>query len=93
MKRIKILENATECVTKSRATTHGDAERNFSDIADVWSLRLGVMIFPHQVALMMIDLKIVRAWYNEKNLDNWIDIAGYAACGGEISSEPENHPL
>jgi hypothetical protein len=34
---------------------------------------------------MMVDLKTVRAWGNPSHHDNWIDVAGYAACGGEIA--------
>jgi hypothetical protein len=42
---------------------------------------------------MMIDLKTVRAWNNPSHADNWIDIAGYAACGGEMTIEAEIDPL
>ena len=35
------------------------------------------------VAVMMILLKIARVASSKKS-DNWVDIAGYAACGGEI---------
>ena len=34
---------------------------------------------------MLVDLKTVRAWGNPAHDDNWVDIAGYAACGGEIA--------
>ena len=30
-------------------------------------------------------LKTVRAWGNPDHGDNWVDIAGYAACGGELA--------
>jgi len=38
------------------------------------------------VANMMILFKVARNSANSKD-DNWIDIAGYAACGGEVSGE------
>lgn len=38
-----------------------------------------------QVALMLAELKVVRAWGNPTHADNWCDLAGYAACGGELS--------
>ena len=82
--RAKILTQAKDAVLHSRAATHGDAERNFSMIANVWSVRLGVPITATQVALMMIDLKTSRAWENPKHEDSWVDIAGYAACGAEL---------
>ncbi len=86
MNRVSILEDASECVSVDRAATHGDIEDNFASIAAIWSARLGVLIRPDQVAIMLIDLKTVRAWGNPSHYDNWIDMAGYAACGGEISS-------
>ena len=83
--RAHILAAATEAVTVDRAATHGSVESNFRNIAAIWGSRLGVEITPHQVAIMMIDLKTVRAWSNPKHEDNWIDMAGYAACGGEVA--------
>lgn len=83
--RALILDAAREAVTRDRAATHGDAEANFARIAAVWSVRLGVTITPAQVALMLVDLKVTRAWGNPAHQDNWVDIAGYAACGGEIA--------
>jgi len=86
MNRAFILESASKCVSKDRALTHGDVEDNFASIAAIWSARLGVTIRPDQVAIMLIDLKTVRAWGNPSHYDNWIDMAGYAACGGEVAS-------
>lgn len=93
MSRDMILDKAKQYVTKDRAKTHGDSERNFDQIAELWSARLGFIISSHQVAIMMIDLKTVRAWNNPRHADNWIDIAGYAACGGETTIEAEIDPL
>ena len=85
MNRKEILTTAEQCVTVDRAATHGDIEDNFNSIAAIWSARLGVPISAHQVAIMLIDLKTVRAWSNPKHMDNWVDMAGYAACGGEVA--------
>lgn len=85
MTRSEILDKAKEYVTRDRAATHGEAERSFAMIAAIWSARLGVDLRADQVALMMIDLKSVRAWDNPGHADNWVDIAGYGACGGELA--------
>jgi hypothetical protein len=61
-------------------------ENNFSTIGKIWSARLGIDISPEQVSIMLIDLKTVRAWSNPTHCDNWVDMAGYAACGGEIAT-------
>jgi hypothetical protein len=84
-RRTKILDAAHEAVTKDRAATHGSVEASFAQLAAVWSVRLGVTVTPAQVALMLVDLKVTRAWGNPGHGDNWVDIAGYAACGGEIA--------
>ena len=87
MKRADILATATEYVTQDRAATHGDAESCFAELGRVWGARLGVAIAPHQVSIMLADLKSVRAWHNPGHADNWIDGAGYFACGGEIATK------
>lgn len=84
-RRAEILSAATEAVTVDRAATHGKIEDTFAEVAKIWSARLGVEITPAQVTIMMVDLKGVRAWRNPAHDDNWVDIAGYAACGGELS--------
>lgn len=86
MTRAEILAAAHDAVTRDRAATHGDAEQSFAEIAAIWSIRLGVTIRPDQVAIMMIDLKTVRVWWNPGCGDSWLDVAGYAACGGEIAT-------
>lgn len=87
LSRSEILESARQAVMIDRAATHGDAKSNFSAIAALWSARLGQKVSPAQVAIMLIDLKTARAWGNPSQADNWIDMAGYAACGGEIATQ------
>ena len=86
MNRSEILDTAKQAVTVDRAATHGDVGRTFGRIAAVWSARLGVSITEAQVCILLADLKTCRAWGNPEHADNWIDLAGYAACGGEIAT-------
>lgn len=86
MQRADILTTAAEYVTRDRAALHGNAEDSFAELGLVWGARLGVAIAPHQVAIMLADLKSVRAWHNPAHPDNWVDGAGYYACGGEIAT-------
>ena len=44
-----------------------------------------IEVTPAQVCILLIDLKTCRAWGNPGHADNWIDVAGYAACGGEVA--------
>ena len=84
--RGEILDTARTYVTKDRMQTHGAPADSFKMIAAVWSARLGITVTPAQVCLLMGDLKACRAWMNPWHLDNWVDLAGYAACGGEIAT-------
>lgn len=87
--RKTILDAAEKCVCHDRQDTHGKPEDSFGAIADLWTAYLGTgqEIDPVDVANMMILLKIGRAKENPKHTDNWVDMAGYAACAGEIAAE------
>ena len=85
MNREEILTEAARIVTKDRAATHGDAERNFGVIAAHWSAHLDCAVSATDVAVMLGLLKMARIRSNPAHADNWVDLAGYAACGGEIA--------
>ena len=85
--RGSILDTAKEYVTKDRAADHGDMEDNFQRIAAYWNTHLGLVgvVRDTDVAVMMTLLKVARIHSNTTNADNWIDAAGYMACGGELA--------
>lgn len=87
MTRSEILDTAKEYVNVDRAASHGDMENNFTRIGDLWSAHLGITVSATDVALMMAMVKIARAGSNPAHADNWIDLAGYAACGGELAAK------
>lgn len=84
MTRAEILKTAEQITTTDREQQYGDPENNFSAIAKMWSGYLDTPVTPADVAAMMILLKVARISSGQNKADNWIDIAGYAACGGEI---------
>lgn len=91
MKRQEILEMAKKCVCEDRNQSYGEPEDNFSRIARLWSEYLQYVISPVDVANMMVLFKVARVQRESGcgtgfNMDNFIDIAGYAACGGEIAA-------
>lgn len=88
MTRAEILDTAKEYVTKDRAATHGEAENNFERTAALWNAYLaeGQMISATDVAVMLTLLKVARIASNACHSDNWVDAAGYMACGGEIAT-------
>lgn len=93
MTRPEILDTAKACVCGDREQDYGSPESNFQTIADLWAAYLqacGVdidFLEPHDVAAMLALLKIARIASGHGKLDNWVDLAGYAACGGEIESK------
>lgn len=86
MKRKEILRMADEIVCNDRDKQYGNPEDNFSKIARFWSTYLETALDTTDVAAMMILLKIARISSGVQKDDNWIDIAGYAACGAEAQS-------
>ncbi|WP_372570342.1 DUF6378 domain-containing protein [Ruegeria jejuensis] len=94
MNRAEILSTATEYVTKDRAADHGDMEDNFGRIAGLWTAYLGVDITSVDVSMLMVLLKAARVKSNPNHEDSFIDIAGYAACGGEAATRrPRSNKL
>lgn len=86
MNRSQILDTAKAYVTKDRAATHGEMENNFETIAKYWSVHLDIPVTATDVSVMMTLLKVARIKSNEGHADNWVDGAGYLACGGEIAT-------
>lgn len=93
MTKEEILKKAKELITGDRNDTHGDAFQNHAEIAEFWNIFLDKKLQPmasitaEDVALMMVLMKISRNSQGKKsNIDNFIDMCGYAAIAGEISS-------
>ena len=87
-RREEFLETVKHFVCKDRNVTHGDAEDNFRVIASLWETYLQGTppqnLNSTDVAIMMCLFKVARLMANPKNMENWHDLAGYAACGGGI---------
>lgn len=87
---VKICNKAAELVSGERNKTHGDKTRQHSCAAEYWStylsrrLKTPIRIDAHDVAMLSLLLKISRIQSGEHNPDNYVDMAGYAGCAGEI---------
>lgn len=87
MKRPEILDKAKACVCGHRENEYGSPEDNFKTIASLWSAYKGVDFSANDVAMMMALLKIARIRTGTATEDSFVDLAGYAACGGEIMTD------
>ena len=91
--RKEILNAADECVNGSRDHNYGTPENNFTTVASFWNTYISAknggsydfpLLYAHDVAAMLALLKLARISSGQGKTDNWIDLAGYAACGGEV---------
>lgn len=92
MTRSEILTSAETIVNGEREQQYGSPEDNFKTIAELWTAYLNadekfITLSSKDVAAMMILLKVARIGSGQYKDDNWIDICGYAACGGELQGE------
>lgn len=91
MRRKETLEQAIKTVCIDRENQYGSPENNFKVIAEFWTgylrnsrtLKCG-SISAKDVAVMMILLKIARITTGKHKDDNFVDLAGYAACAAEL---------
>jgi len=87
MNRDEILDMAGDYINAARDEMYGDPAVNHQRIADLWSAILDVDVEPEEVVLCMIAVKMSRLCNTRHHKDSWVDIAGYAALGGEIAHE------
>ena len=90
-----LLEGAISAVTQQRNNEYGPPTQDFARTAAL-ATELGFRfedgsgnyaLEPHHVAMFMILLKLSRITWSSEKVDNWLDIAGYAACGHECVVE------
>ena len=85
LKAVAICMRAAELVGGERAEQHGDILALHQRIAAFWGAYLGHPVSPVDVTLMMALMKIARARSGMHNIDDYIDIAGYAGVAGQLA--------
>ena len=92
MSKADFLDKVKDIVAE-REGQHGKPRETFKAIAAAWSVYLTaivgvpVMLREEDVAMMMVELKVQRfAGGQSAHMDTLLDIAGYAACAGELVS-------
>lgn len=89
--RNEVLDTAKALVNKDRNNQYGPPIDDFAKTAAMWTVYVQAVLRdrdalePHDVAAMMSLLKISRIAWSPDNKDNWIDLAGYAACGWDCA--------
>ena len=92
MTKSEFLDEVKRIVAE-REGQHGKPGDTFKAIAAAWSAYLAavvgvpVMLREEDVTMMMVELKVHRfAGGQGTHMDTLLDIAGYAACAGELAS-------
>lgn len=97
MNRSEILAEAEKCVCGKREQDYGTPEANFTTIGILWTTYLRAVhpklievlsitdISAKDVAIMMALLKVARI-ATGTSPDSFVDLAGYAACAGEVAT-------
>jgi hypothetical protein len=84
--RAEVLREAETLITGDRNVTYGTPTENFERIAELWNTQFAPMLLhpftAAQVAQAMMHVKLARMVTQPKR-DNYLDLAGYAACGWE----------
>lgn len=84
--RVQALREAARIINGDRNKQYGGPEENFTNIAKIWSVIFQREFTTEDVAMAMIGVKLARFVSNYGfQPDTWIDIAGYAGCGYEVS--------
>ena len=65
-------------IVAERAAHYGDPHPNHERIAAMWSAYLGRTVSAHDVAVLMILVKVSRMKADPHHVDNYTDLAGYA---------------
>jgi len=93
--RVGVLQEAEKLITGDRNKTYGEPTENFQNIAALWNTQLGHKLVEGQaftatdVALLMAQVKLARMITQPKR-DNFVDLAGYAACGWETQEKEDS---
>lgn len=91
MKAAEVASRAADLVGGDRAKQHGDKVENHLNIAALWNAYLGwrlgegCALTAADAAVMMALMKIARTKTGSHNIDDYVDLAGYAAVAGEIA--------
>ncbi len=89
--RTDVLTDAEHLINGDRNNQYGPPSQDFDRTALMWTTYLSgrTILEAHDVAAMMILLKLSRIAWSPNNRDSWVDIAGYSACGFECVGDSD----
>lgn len=93
--RAKLLRDAEKLVVGERNNQYGPPTQDFQRTADMLNAQgyrgpNGRLLLSHDIAIIMMNLKLSRLVWGYDKEDTWIDTAGYAACGWECANDKKS---
>lgn len=85
--RDEVLDEAKNLISTDREQDYGSPRESFERIARLWTHYFGTHFAPADVAAMLALVKISRIARDPAKQDSWVDLAGYAALGAEVSDQ------
>jgi hypothetical protein len=86
MQANEILLTATDTISQ-RGLSYGHPADNLQHTAMLLSAYLQTPIHDYQVAGIMVLVKLARTNQSADKVDHWLDMAAYAAIGGQLATE------
>lgn len=90
--REALLQEAAGLIVGDRNQSYGSPTENFQNTADLWTVQFGHLLKEGarftgaHIAQAQMQLKLARMIAQPKR-DNYLDLAGYAACGWECEED------
>lgn len=90
--RAAALDEAKALITGDRNNAYGPPTQDFARSADALNAYGyrgpdGRNLQAHDVAIMVMSVKLSRLMWTPQKRDSWVDLAGYAGCGYECAME------
>lgn len=88
--RASVLDEARALITGDRNNAYGPPSQDFmrsAEALNAYGYRGpdGRHLQPHDIAIMVMSVKLSRLMWTPGKRDHWVDIAGYAGCGYECT--------
>lgn len=92
--RSGVLAEAETLITGDRNNQYGPPHQDFqrsAEAANAYGYRgpHGLPLQAHDIAILISLVKVSRITWQPDKRDNWVDLAGYAACGYECVIETQ----
>jgi hypothetical protein len=86
MRAHELLEQAHVALKDRAATRDQEGERSMALAVSIFGAMTGRVMDEMDGWRFMVSLKLARAARGQCHLDDWVDLAGYAALAGECQS-------